>query len=100
MTYKFEIYRNPERPQTVNGYDAVRYNESGYLYEREINPVWNDLSFVWEKEDGRAFYRKKLGGSFTLVGDDFDWINDVRLDSNERNNKYRYLKISEKIDGL
>ena len=65
--YKFEIYKSPYNPFSGSVYnDTFRYAESVYIFEREIQPTYNDLSFKWSKDKGRYFFRKYLDGSFEL----------------------------------
>jgi len=98
--YKFEIYKNTINPMIGAVYnDSIRYAEELYVFEREINPLWDNLSFTWKKDSGRYFFRKYLDESFTLIGDEFSWANEIRIDDTEKN-IYRFLKISEKIDGI
>ena len=96
--YRFEIHRNPNISKDGEFIDTLRYDEDLYVFERVVNPTWNDLSFVWEKDEGRAFFRKKLSGSFMLTDSDYDWVSGVRNSSEERN-MYRILIIKEKKDG-
>jgi len=96
--YKFEIHRNPNTPRTDSYTDTVRYDSDDYVFERMITPVWNNLSFKWGKDDGRAFFRKKLDGDFSLIADDYDWVNEIRLGSDS--GKYRILIIKEKQNGV
>ena len=97
--YKFEIHRNPNISTDGKFVDQDRYDSSGYVYERTINPIWDELAFEWKKGGERAFFRKNISGNFTLIDADFDWANSIRTSAEERN-KYRILIISEKQDGV
>ena len=98
--YRFQIYQNINIPPIyTDKINKSRYSLRDYNLEREINPVWNNLSFLWEKDKDRGFFRKKLKGEFSLVDQDYEWALSVRSGEFEIN-RYRYLKISEKIDGL
>lgn len=42
---------------------------------RVTQPVWkNDLALEYARESGQQFFRTKLTGKLTFVGDDADWI--------------------------
>lgn len=98
--YRFEIYRNPNSIFSRDWKtERERYDKNAYSFERTITPVWNNLVLSWKKEKERVFFRKNLEGEFTLIGADYDWAYDILLDS-EESNKHRYLKISEKRDGV
>jgi hypothetical protein len=98
--YRFRVYRNPNTPSISGNFsDVVRYYFSLYNHERDISPLWNNLSFSWEREKERMFFRKKLKGELILVGDDYSWALEIKNDGDERA-KYRVVVIDEKVDGV
>ena len=97
--YKFEIHRNPNNPLSSSTYDdQIRYYEALYRFERNINPVWSDLSIKHEKDDGRFFFREHLDGDLTLIGSDYEWANKLLNDVGEIN-MYRLLYLKEYKNG-
>ena len=47
-----------------------------------VAPVYGDsLALEWSKESGQQFYRAKLSGSLSFVGNDFDWIMSQSFDA-------------------
>ena len=97
--YKFEIYRNRFWSTSGGFTDESRYDEDLYHFERELDPIWDDIAFKYTRENGRIFFRKYLDGSFSLIGEDFTWANTIRT-SNRKRNEYRILKIYEIVDGV
>jgi hypothetical protein len=97
--YKYEVYKNQNVSRILRGSfkDEARYNKGAYVFERTLNPIDKDLSFRWTKT--RMFFRKNLEGAFVLDGEDFDWFNEIRQDA-VSSSYYRYVKVSEKKDGV
>jgi len=45
------------------------------------HPVYrDDLNLVFEQETNQQFFRKKLSGKLTFLGEDFKWINSMPVD--------------------
>ena len=44
-------------------------------------PVYNnELAIEWEREQGQMFYRRKMSGKLTFIGDDFAFITSKAID--------------------
>ena len=42
---------------------------------RLTQPVWkNDLALEYQREQGQQFFRTKMSGKLTFVGEDAEWI--------------------------
>src|SRR3982751_4661471 len=52
-----------------------RFTATGAIGTREVFPQnGNTLSVSYEKENGRAFFSKKLKGKILFTSDDFKWF--------------------------
>lgn len=50
-------------------------------FNNEVHPIWNaQLSLDYEKESQQQFFRKKLNGKLTFVGDDYTYIKNKSID--------------------
>lgn len=61
--------------------NSIKDKEDLLIFTRAAEPHFKELSIKYNKENLQEFFRSKLDGKITFIGDDYEFINSASLEN-------------------